>query len=285
MLNRWNMIFNILVLLFWLYFWSGRNKKIFFNPYLSSIMGFTSKAVNYLRPLTGSLPITYTALIAMFLMLVLRAFLGPLFEPHLNIGLLSWNIQTGSLPTSIACSFIIFLKFLIPLFALSTLYVHDKEEYCPSEESVFLFLAKPFSYLNRNIRPLVLLLFVILLLILMNFISPLHVISNGNMPIEVGGNIVLILVSALYQLIGVLNVMYQFCIFLIIFSWIALFTGSAQLASFSRSWLYFLMGPIKNMHLAIGPFDLTPLIFIFGIRILYALLAGILQKSFISMLG
>ena len=285
MANRWNMIFNIFVMLFWLYFWSGRNKKIFFNPYLSSIMGFTSNAVNYLRPLTGSLPITYTALITMFLLLVIRAFLGPLFEPQLTIGLLSWNIQTVGLPTSIACSFIIFMKFLIPFYALSTLYVHDKEEYCPPEESVFLFLAKPFSYLNRNLRPLILLLFVIVLLFLMNFISPLHVRSNGNMPIEVGENIVLIFVAALYQLIGVLNVIYQFCIFLIIFSWIALFTGSAQLASFSRNWLYFLMGPIKNMHLAIGPFDLTPLIFIFGIRILYGLLAKILVNSFISMLG
>ncbi len=285
MVNRWNMIFNIFIMLFWLYFWSSHNKKIFFNPYLSSVMGFTSKAVNYLRPLTGALPLAYTALIAMFLLLVLRAFLNPLFEPWLTIGLLSWNIRTVSLPTSIACSFIIFLKFLIPFYALSTLYVHDKDNHCLPEEEVFLFLSKPFSYLNRNLRPVVLLLFVIVLLILMNFISPLHANIPGYMPIEIGGNIALIFVSALYQLIGVLNVMYQFCIFLIIFSWIALFTGSTQLSTFSRSWLYFLMGPIRNMHLAIGPFDLTPLIFIIGIRVLYILLSGILQKSFISMLG
>jgi hypothetical protein len=247
-------------------------------------MGFTSKAINYLRPLTGHLPTTYTALIAMFLLLFLRAFLGPLFNPQLSIGLLSWNIHTVTIPTSIAFSFIVFLKFLIPFYTLSALYIHDKQDLGSSEESVILTFAKPFSLLNRNIRPVVLIISVFLLIILMNFISPLSETQNGYMQNEVGNNFALIFISALYELIGVLDFIYRFCIFLIIFSWIALFTGSANLAAFSRNWLYFLMGPLKNVHLAIGPFDLTPLIFIFGINILYYFLATMLQKSFISML-
>ena len=265
MLNRWNIIFNIVVMLFWIYFWNSKDKKIFFNPYLNSIMGYTTKAVNYLRPLTGQLSMKYTALIAMFLLLVLRAFLRPLFYGGVSIGFLEWNISVDSIPIAIAFSFVVFIKFLIPFFALATLYVHDAEANCSPEESVLFVLANPFSYITRNARPVVLFVFVFLLLVIMNFVSPLYARANGYIQNEVGFNVVLMLISTLHELIGVLSMLYSFCIVLIVFSWISLFTGSTNLAGFSRSWLYFIMGPLKNVHLAIGPFDLTPLIFIFGL--------------------
>ncbi|MDA3800304.1 MAG: hypothetical protein PF692_14655 [Kiritimatiellae bacterium] len=227
----------------------------------------------------------YTALIAMFLLLVLRAFLKPLFHGGVSIGFLEWNLSVNSIPIAVAFSFVVFIKFLIPFFALATLYVHDTEEKCTSEETVFFILAKPFSFLTRNTRPIVLFVFVFVLLVVMNFISPLYESANGYMQNKVGFNVVLMLISTLYELIGVLSMLYNFCIVLIIFSWISLFTGSPNLAAFSRSWLYFIMGPLKNVHLQIGPFDLTPLLFIFGLQILHRLLANLLLSSFMHMLG
>jgi uncharacterized protein YggT (Ycf19 family) len=87
-------------------------------------------------------------------------------------------------------------------------------------------------------------------------------------------------ISALACWVSVLPVLAWIVVILVIGSWLSLFSNSNRLALFCREWLDMFMGPLRNYPIRIGMLDLTPLVVIFAIQMLYPLFIKILSVSY-----
>ena len=52
---------------------------------------------------------------------------------------------------------------------------------------------------------------------------------------------------------------------------------------FCRTWIDFLMGPLRRYPLRIGMLDLTPIIMIFALDFLHRFMMGILARSYLKL--
>jgi uncharacterized protein YggT (Ycf19 family) len=51
----------------------------------------------------------------------------------------------------------------------------------------------------------------------------------------------------------------------------------------SRDWLDFLLGPLRNLPLRIGMFDLTPIVMIFALDWAHRLIMAVLMGSYLKL--
>ena len=143
-------------------------------------------------------------------------------------------------------------------------------------------LARPFSTVRAELRPLLLLAMGMLMA---GALSLVDADAHGASPFEGSAPTAILfhfILSALAGWTNVLMVVHSFALLLIIGSWVSMFTASQPIAFFCREWLDFLMGPLRRYPIVIGTFNIMPLIFMFAIGAVHRLLLSILYTSYLA---
>lgn len=292
-----DMIFNVLLLVFWFKLWTTPDdRNTFFNPYLSSIDRFADAAIRFLQPVfVGFNHKTIAALTLIFLIV----FRGVVFVGMSGPENASWTLIFGFMrrtPASngilsyVSFSGLSFLVFLFKLWSITLLYmfIQQRNNYAFAHPTIFLQrLSLPLSSLRNE--------FTLLILITVGaFIgaaleiegAPIQPTININVRhgsfILVAAALTLVSLSALADiLMTIANVM----VLLIIGSFVATFTGNRSVMHFCSEWIDTLLGPLRTRKIAIGMFDLTPLIFLLAITMfVHPLLRGILYGMLANLL-
>ncbi|MDP6525576.1 MAG: YggT family protein [Kiritimatiellia bacterium] len=280
----------MVLLLFWYGFWVKQDRTLFFNPFLGpmsrasgTVVGFLKKNV---KPLFAPLPDRVVLLIVFITLLVIRSFLVP-GNSHwvLDFGFYSCLANLGSTFSRIAFSMVSFCVFLFKIWGISLIFVHGapRNSFDHCTETIH-YASKPFSNLRFDWRPLVLAVFGMTIAFLMEQV--------GRSITEQGGlfadrpplvSIARYFIIALAGWANVLILLRTVLFLLIIGSWVSMFTSSQPLMHFCRTWLDFLLGPLRRYPLRVGMIDLTPLIMIFALGYLHHLIMWILEGSYLKL--
>jgi uncharacterized protein YggT (Ycf19 family) len=272
---------------------------MFFNPYLGPLARFSDSAIGFLRPVFFGLASRLIAAAALVLLLVLRGAAAPKGSGWiLSLG---FEIrQTGNPPfvASMVFSALSFGIFLFKLWGLSLIYVPTRMGRPSAHNAAALYhLAKPFSHVRREFRPIVLLVCGLAIAWLLHaFGTPppdfiardefglpsqiLHAARNQPAAVAAGR----ILISVLDAVVGIIGVVLQLVFALIIASWVSLLTGSHGLTFFCREWMDMLLGPLRRHPIRIGMLDLSPLIFILAVGFAQTVLHTILLRSYLRLI-
>lgn len=286
--DTWDTFFNILLLFFWFRLWSRDDRSLFFNPFLAGITRVTDSVFHFLRPAFLGLPARGVAVIAILLLLALRAFAAPRAPAGwlLRIGFELREPHTSQLISFLAFTLLSFAIFLFKLCGLSLLFLRpDSGTDGQRTTSAFHALTQPFTSIPFYLRPPALFVFGIAIGVAVNMAgqpanSPTDAALSAFGSLSPAGIspalIVRCAVSAVAGWVDVLALLVQLMIGLIIGSWVALFTGAPAVAGFCREWTDFLLGPMRRYPLQVGSLDLTPIIFIVLLNVLHNFANGFL---------
>jgi len=288
--EAWDTLLNIVLLLFWYGLWTGRDRRVFFNPFLASMMRISGSVVDYLkkhaRPVFAPLSDRVIILLVFAAILVARAFLAPQGSLWvLTLGFYSSLANLGSIPGRIAFSVLSFCIFLFKVWGISLIYVHGVSNHSFDNCSETLFHAsRPFSNLRFDWRPIALAFFGMAIVLSLD--------QAGRPVNEQGGvfanrpalvTITRYFIISLAGWVHVLAILRTILFLLIIGSWVSMFTASQPLMHFCRTWLDFLLGPLRRYPLRIGMLDLTPIVMIIALNALHELIMGILARSYLRL--
>lgn len=288
--GTWDLVFNLLIFLFWFRVWNADDREVVFNPHLSPLGRFADAAVDFLRPVFFGLEGRLIALIALLFLIVLRAAAVPdraLWSLTLGV---ERHVDTASIPSAILFSLLSFAVFLFKLWGLSLIYVRGPDGVGVDRTAAALHrLAKPFTDIRLELRPWCLLAAGMALVALIDragFPAPVRPRASPSLPVILhwqSGIPALAARLALLSLAGwvsVLSVLQSFMILLIIGSWAAMFTGSPGIMLFCREWMDLILGPLRRYPLRLGMFDLSPILFFIGLMVVQNVLFNILMTAF-----
>jgi uncharacterized protein YggT (Ycf19 family) len=279
--DMWDTLTNLLLLLFWFRIWLREDRELVFNRFLSPIGRISSTAIDFLRPVLFGTPTRIIAALALVFLLVFRGLLG--IGGHLQFGffpngdqvLRIAHMRIGSPVTGVVFSLLSFARFLFRLWGLAIIYVYGRSAAFDHATGTLNVLSRPFTDMRAEWRPFFLLAAGILIAgateltggIRLDGVHPLHAV------VHCAG-------SALMEWINLIPLIVGLLILLIVGSWVSIFTRSGGMMYFCREWLQVFMGPLRNYPLRVGSIDLTPLIMIFGLRMIHGFLARLLSNSF-----
>lgn len=286
--STWDLLLNVLMILFWFRIWMPEERDLYFNPHLSSLWRFSEQVILSLRALFFRTPAPLIAASALLFLLVFRGltFYGlAMRTPNatwlLRLGFEENHLYPGNTGvfTFLAFSVLSFAIFLFSFWAMALLYAGKKSAGFNHATETLYHLARPFSLVRTEARPWVLLLFGLLLGFLLN----LDITGGGNSFLADNltlANLTKYTVSALQGWVKVLLVIQMFMIVLIIGSWVSMFAASQELAFFCKDWIDLLLGPLRRFPLRLGPLDLTPIVFYFAIGFAAQVLTAVLYSSY-----
>jgi uncharacterized protein YggT (Ycf19 family) len=289
--STWDTLFNLLLVTFWFRVWTDESdRNVHFNPYLAPVARLSRTVLHFLEPVFLGLRPRAVALIAMLVVITFRALVAPRqAEWILTLGLDRQPV-VGSLPHILAFSAISFGCFLFRLWGISLLFTwvgaHRSQEH---PVSMLHYLSRPFSDVRIGMRPLVLLVYgAVLILLLDQFGQPARTAFglpgalswSGDAAVSSFFKLLILAIAAWVQLLPVLQ---SLMLMLIIGSWISMFTHSHGLAMLCRDWINVLLGPLRRYPIRIGMIDLSPIVFFFVIGLAHALLMSIIVAAYNSL--
>lgn len=292
--SLWDTLLNILILLFWYKAVSVDDREAFFNPYLAPASRLTAAAIDFLRPVFFGLPPRLIACTSAGFLILLRGLAAPTSQGHwlVAFGFFRWGLSPN--PTLLSCiafSLVSFCAFLFNLWGIALIYAYGSTRLDPGRARATLrAFARPFTAVPWEYSPLVLFAFGVIVVHLLNVLGmPVRPIIEGigpppQLPPSSPSLILGYGILACTAWTNILGMLVGLIFVLIIGSWISMFARSPGIMMFCREWLELLIGPARRFPLRIGMLDLTPLIFIFVLRILQGVLMGILSTSFLKLL-
>jgi uncharacterized protein YggT (Ycf19 family) len=285
--GTWDTLFNILVLLFWFGLWIHEDdRRLYFNPYLTPLARASGGAIQFLRPVFFGLSARAIAAAAIGFLLVLRGLAAPA-QPAAWIVRFGFEIRQpagSAIPASLLFSVLSFAIFLFKLWGLSLLFAPTPRSLAGHSAQTVHELARPFTRLRPEFRPVALLGFGIVIAAALNAAgapsdSPFSALTGtlGRSPAWA----LRYAISTLAAWVDLLLLVRSTLLVLIIGSWIGTFTGAVGIAAFCRDWTDLLLGPLRRYPIRFGLFDLTPLVVLLAIQYLvYPILMGILLVAY-----
>jgi uncharacterized protein YggT (Ycf19 family) len=275
-----DMVFNALLLVFWLRIWTSGDSRLFFNPHIAPINRFSESVLTFFWPVFRRTPSKVVATIIVVALLAIRG----LAVPESVVWGLSVGFEYQLCAQSLAChmmfSVLSFLIFLFKIWGFSLIYARIASGPFDHAGGTLRYLSLPFSDVKMELRPLALAVFGMGLAFLLN----VRCVANQGWLVLPDSFVPAIFlkyfISAFACWASVLPVLSVIIVILIVGSWISLFSNSSRLAFVCREWLDMLMGPLRNYPIRIGMLDLTPLVLIFAIQWLYPVLLRILSVSY-----
>jgi uncharacterized protein YggT (Ycf19 family) len=280
--GMWDTLLNLFLMLFWLAIWHRDDRALSLNHMLAPLARIQKSMIDFLQPVLPFLPRPVIALLAFIFLLVFRG----LAVPH-NV---NWAISLGfaatwtdgtSLRGCLFMSVMSFAVFLFKLWCVSLIYVSTRRGASVRDSSDALYqVSHPFVDVPIPLRPFALLGFGILLAWLF---AAIGVAPQGAAAPAFSWSpaaAARLLVISLSGWVAVLPVLQSLLVLVIIGSFVSLFTGSHALAAYCGEWIDLLIGPLRRYPLRIGMLDLTPLVFVFLLRVVYLVLIAALARSF-----
>lgn len=275
-IGMWDSLYNVILFLFWNIIWNIGDFDMIRNPMLAPIARIQNKVIDFLKPVLPFLPNQIIAAVALLFLIVFRGVaVPPAMEWKLTFGLVVSGNQIYNLFTNILFSFLSFAIFTFKIWAVSLIYIKTKQQASFSNNTDALFhLSKPFSLLEISIRPIVILIFGALIAYSLIFLGHYQ---TGNSTLLVA--ITQFIIISLTGLVGIIPIIRQLIFLMIIGSLFSSLTGSFQFSAFCRDGIDTLIGPLRRYPIRIGMFDLTPIVFIFLLQLIYEFLQGILLHA------
>ena len=157
------LVFNILLLLFWVRLWSAPDREFYFNPFLSGTVRMTDSALAFLRPVLNLPDRGAALLVILFVVAFKTVVLGRLNVPWT----LSFGIDFLFAPAATATatpwkmqflySMFHFASFLFKFWCVCLIVKFITPSQHPTRASEALdFFARPFSFLPLLLQPVVL---------------------------------------------------------------------------------------------------------------------------------
>lgn len=292
----WDTFFNLFLLAFWVHLWTGNGAEILLNPYLASLRRMTNSVIQFLRPAFLVLPDRAIAVVALLMLLGLRAFSAPRIDSGwvLHLGF-EWAQPVETKLTSyLIFSLLSIAIFLFKIWGLSLIFLrteagHDHHSPLGALHAV----SRPFVDIPYVWRPMALLVFGLGIALVLN-LAGLPTIRHPHPDVQNAWNaagagsgaiVVRSLISTLCGWVDILGLLVQLMLLLIIGSWVGLLTGAQGLAMACREGTDLLLGPLRRYPLRIGPLDLSPIVFMIGIGFLQGILHGALYSSYVRAAG
>jgi uncharacterized protein YggT (Ycf19 family) len=273
---------NILLLCFWQAIWSRPDRSAYFNRYLRPVVLIADAVLLPLQGLLRFVPGRVLAAVLFLLLLAGRAALLTLAARwDLGIGLLGSSARHEGAEAALIASLLSFALFLFMFWCLALLYAAPPGRTGGDSRFETLHrLARPFTSLPTWLRPPALIALGMLLAcaVLLRANEFPAFASAG----AARGAAWCLLVS-LSGWVASLGVLESALVLLIIGSWVAMFAGSQPIFVFCHEWLDFLLGPLRAFPLRLGPLDLTPLLFMFALGAVRAVLSQALYRALASL--
>lgn len=277
-----DLLFNMVVMLFWMRAWESGRRMAMFNPYLAAVENFTQPVLDTLaRGLPGR-SARLAAGVCWLLLIVFRGIALPLANPETNRQMWQarWGFETfvpGLYPAWPAAGGLIFSLasfsvFMFQVWCLALIYTTVKT---PDRPADFLkALAEPWSSRPLGVRLAAILAGGTALTMLLN----LGTVSVAGAPASVSPRpfwwLMRGLVNGLAGVADLLMVARSLMMILLIGSWVAMFGGGDMLMVICREWLDFLLGPFRRFHIQIAMLDLTPVIAFLALGVAHFLIYG-----------
>lgn len=282
----WDTLFNLLLLVLWLRFWTRNDRRAGYNPYLDMVIRSSDLLLVPMRNALGLRDMRIVLLICAFFLMAARAMLL-INDPawNLHIGLEQLKPNTGSLPPAFLLSLLSYAFFLFNIWALSLIYCRGTQMQTGSHPVEALHVAaRPFSLLPAQWRPVALLVCGVLLGGILHMF-PSAIAQTGPAGLSSAGrDIPRLMISAMLEWTFVLRTLLNILFIFIILSWIATFSGSMNLMMFCRDWIDSIIGPMRHQRFRIGMIDLTAIVFFLVVGFVQTLLSGILINTYRSFL-
>jgi uncharacterized protein YggT (Ycf19 family) len=274
--SGWDYLFNLLIAVFWFGAWGMDSRYAYFNSYLRPIHVRFESLFAFLRPALLNAPERLVALIFVLVLVVLRALVAPRTATWglvLGIGPAGVSVPFPGDPWTVALAWsclsvgLFFFKF----WSLSCLYLGFTRRPEGQVQTALQALAAPFSWVHPAARPLVLLVSGVglgVLLLRMGISQPVNLLA--------GAKALLAVVAAWAALLDILR---WVVLVVIVGHWIGMGTGAQNLGWMCAEWLDHLLGPLRRYPVRIGMFDITPLIFFFGLGLIQFVLLHVLAGA------
>jgi len=284
-----DLVFNLILLMFWARLWARNNRDSFFNPYVYMLMSPSDKVLEFLNPVFGRLPDFAKSLIVIVFLFTLKCLLLSSLPSNSALLPLTFGISRAADITDLTnCAIASGVSLGITLFyiwALSLIYTNNR--FLSNRASNALqAVSQPFSSLPVSMQPVFLILLGCLLVALIDltgkYINAPGTALYATLEWKAESTSTLLMKLMLVSLagfIGTLKIITSALIALIIASWIGMMTAKAELSTISREFIDMLMGPMRRFPIMVGMLDITPIIFIIAVGYVYELLMGILSSS------
>jgi len=266
----WDSVFNLCILLLWIGVWTINCREAHFNAYLKAFRDGIVSALAVVRPAFFNAPYPLIAAMGIALLLFSRSLLVPR-EPSwaISFGFMSLRIHhVGSWVESLTYGALSSGVYLFKFWAVAVLYLGLSQRDSPGAARLALRrMTLPLSWLRPEWRPLAILAMGTGLVLLL-----------GRATGAQGETLAIprALLSTLAAWVATLDMLRLTLFVLIVGSWVAMATGSTNIIELCHDWLELLLGPLRRFPLRVGLFDLTPLLFFFGLALLQYLLRFVL---------
>lgn len=283
------LLFNIIVMLFWVRLWNRRATLATQDPFLTGLENFTQPLLDLFRPLSRRHFVTVGALFVWVFLLVFRAVAMPLM--NLDTARQAWEVSFGfdtAIPGATAgpltwplFSALSFAVFLFQLWTVALLY-HRPADAAPAEgdraREFMTDMCKPFSGWSLPWRMVVLLLLGLAIAAGMHLTGQTESGADGvRLPspdADPGRAFAGYGINLLAGMAGVLMPLQTLIFALVILSWIVMFSPQSSAAFLCQEWLNFFLGPFRRFRFQVGFMDLTPIVVFFGMGVVYEVLNG-----------
>lgn len=289
-IDVWDVFINILLLVFWFKIWNRNERDSFFNPYLATVNRFANAAINFLRPVFFRLPDTTICIISIVFIIIFRAvvFSGITMHPnaspwhlHLSAYLSDHVAVPNSILSCMAFSVASFLIFLFRIWSVTLLYLsRNRGTVSGHTQSALHQVSAPFVFGRAELRPVYIITAGILIQLLLNFTGPTTPANPSWMNIPPGNYISRLVIISMAGWIEVFVVVQFAVMFLIIGSWISIFTSSVSIMRLCKEWIDLFLGPLRRYPLMLGMIDLSPIVLFMVLGAVYTFLMGILARSY-----
>lgn len=286
--GTWDVLFNLLALVFWFRVWNQKEREACFNPYLAPLDRLSEVVIGFLAPVVPGLT---KRLIALFVVVLVLLFRG-LVAPNKVAWVLSMGfdrqVDTSSLAACIEFSVLSFALFLFRLWGIAIIFTITNARRSTEHPVVMLsFLSRPFSDLRIEWRPVFLLAYGMGLVLLLDRAGSPAALSHGfsvqaylnwgnEADVVSALKVVVLSMVAWVQLLPLLQTL---MFMLIIGSLISSFTSARGMYMVCRDWINLFLGPLRNHPIRLGMFDLSPIIFFILIGVVHTVLMAVLLAS------
>ncbi len=264
-----DLLFNFLLLMFWVRLFPPEQDVTYFNPYIAWINRISRVVLNRIRMALPQVSPKQAAGMVFALLLILRA----VVMPGMRFGL-EYSVPVSGLLHPVILSA---ASFAMMLFYLWTAYLvlAPKRSRGDAMSQCMRYVVRPLPQLSPQHRWMAVVALGLVISSVLALVAHAAYIDAGLTPppqrflLRIG-------VNTAAALVDLLAIVQTLLIAAVIGSWMSLLAPSDALAAFCQDSMALLLGPLRNYRLAVGPLDLTPLLAVVALMLLHSMSMSLL---------